>query len=172
MMLLPPPIPPPLPQKCVPINVLINVYGIGKDQHQYGQYLKARLERHFGESICFITVEYHEVQIVISTECIHEETLSSYIEFSENCILVLVVRTIRNSVDEMIKKASQLSWPPSVDELKSKSRKPPAELTAFLSKLLIDDSHHSIGSTKSRVVRSIADDIIYNISNGGFLSAK
>ena len=72
----------------------------------------------------------------------------------------------------MIKKAGQLSWPPSVDELESKSREPPAELTAFLSKLLIDDSHHSIGSTKSRVVRSIADDIIYNVSNGGFLTAK
>ena len=83
-----------------------------------------------------------------------------------------MARIIRKSVDEMIKKASQLSWPPSVDELESKSREPPAELTAFLSKLLIDVSHHSIGSTKSRVVRSIADDIIYNVSNGGFLTAK
>ena len=70
------------------------------------------------------------------------------------------------SIDEMIKKASQLSWPPSVDELESKSREPQAELTTFLSKLLIDTSHHSIGSTKSCVVRSIADDIIYKVSNG------
>ena len=154
------------------MNVLIDVYGIGKDQHQYKQYLKAHLERHFGESICFITVEYHEVQIVSSTECIHEKTLSSYIEFSDNRILVLVARIIRKSVDEMIKKASQLSWSPSVDELESKSREPLAELTASLSKLLIDDSHHSIGSTKRRVVRSIADDIFYNLSNGGFLTAK
>ena len=66
----------------------------------------------------------------------------------------------------MIKKASQLSWSPSVDELESKSKEPPAELTTFFSKLLIDASHHSIGSTKSRVVRSIADDIIYKASNG------
>ena len=73
-------------QKCVSMNVLIDVYGIVKDQHQYRQHLKARLERHFGESICFITVEYHEVQIVISTKCIHEKT---YIEFRDNCILIL-----------------------------------------------------------------------------------
>ena len=72
----------------------------------------------------------------------------------------------------MIKKASQLSWPPSVNELESKSRKPPAELTAFFSKLLIDDAHHSIGNTKSQVVRSIADGNIYNVSNGGFLTEK
>ena len=91
-------------QKCVLMNILIDVYGIAKDQHQYKQYLKARLERHFGESICFITVEYHEVQIVISTECIHEKTLSSYIEFLDNRILVLVARIIRKSVDEIIKK--------------------------------------------------------------------
>ena len=159
-------------RKCVSMNVLINVYGIGKDQHQYRQYLKASLERHFGENICFITVEYHEVQIVISTECIHKKTLCSYIEFLDNRTLVLAARIIRKSVDEMIKKASQLSWPQSVDELESKPRERAAELTAFLSKLLIDDSHHSIGSTISRVVRSIADDIIYNVSNGGFLTAK
>ena len=159
-------------QKCVSMNVLIDVYGIGKDQHQYRQYFKARLERHFGESICFIAVEYHEVEVVISTGCIHEKTLSSCIEFSYNSILVLAARIIRKSVDKMIKKASQLSWPPSVDELENKSREPPAELTAFFSKLLIDDSHHSIGSTKSRVVRSVADDIIYNVSSGGFLTAK
>ena len=154
------------------MNVLIDVYGIGKDQHQYRQYLKAHLERHFGENICFITVEYHEVQIVISTECIHKKTLCSYKEFLDNRTLVLAARIIRKSVDEMIKKPSQLSWPPSVDELESKPRERAAELTAFLSKLLIDDSHHSIGSTISRVVRSIADDIIYNLSNGGFLTAK
>ena len=150
------------------MNVLIDVYGIAKDQHQYKQHLKARLARHFGESICFITVEYHEVQIVISTECIHEKTLSSYIEFTDNRILVLVGRIIRKSVGEIIKKATQLLWSPSVDELESRSTEPLAELTAFLSKLLIDDSHHSVGSTKSRVVRSIADDIIYNVSSGGF----
>ena len=72
----------------------------------------------------------------------------------------------------MIKKASQLAWSPSVDELETKSREPPAELTAFLSNFLIDDSHHSVGSTKSCVVRFIADDIIYNVSNGSFLTVK
>ena len=59
-----------------------------------------------------------------------------------------------------------------MDELESKYREPPAEPTVFLSKLLIDDSHHPIGSTKSCVVRSIANDIIYNVTSGGFLTAK
>ena len=96
------------------------------------------------------------------------EKLSSYIEFTDNRTLVLVARIIRKSVDEIIKKATQLLWSPSVDELESRSTEPLAELTDFLSKLLIDNSHHSVGSTKSRVVRSIADDIIYNVSSGGF----
>ena len=86
--------------------------------------------------------------------------LSLYREFSDNRILVLATTIIRRS------------WPPSVDELESKSREEPAEVIVFLSKLLIDDSHHSIGSTKSCVLRSIANDIIYNVSNEGFLTAK
>ena len=45
-------------KKCVSMNVFTDVCGIGKDQHQYRQYLKAHLERHFSESICFITVDY------------------------------------------------------------------------------------------------------------------
>ena len=148
-------------QKCFSMNVLIDVYGIGNSQLQYRQCLKARLERHFGEGICLITAEYPDIQIVISTECINEKTLSLHIVFLDNCILVLLARIIQNSVDEMIKKASQLSWPPSEDGLESKSREPPAKLTAFLSKLLTYDSHYSVGSTTSRAVRSIDDDIIY-----------
>ena len=81
-------------RKCVSMNILIDVYGIGKDQHQYRKYWKARIERHFGERICFITFEYHEVQIVISTRCIHEETFFSHIELSDNRILVLAARII------------------------------------------------------------------------------
>ena len=83
--------------------------------------MKAHIEIHFGESICFIIVEYREVQIVISTECIHEK-MFSYIEFLDNRFLALATRIIRKTVDEKIKKASQLSWPSSVDELESKSR--------------------------------------------------
>ena len=50
-----------------------------------------------------------------------------------NRILVLAARIIRKTVEKMIKKASQLSWPPPVDKLENKSREPLAELTAFLS---------------------------------------
>ena len=87
--------------------------------------MKAHIEIHFGESICFIIAEYHEVQIVITTDCIHEK-MFSYIEFLDNRILALATKIIRKTVDEKIMKASQLSWPSSVDELESKSREPPA----------------------------------------------
>jgi len=39
--------------KCVSMSLLINVYGIGKDQHQYRSYLKERLTKFYGENICF-----------------------------------------------------------------------------------------------------------------------
>ena len=158
--------------KCVSMNVLLDIYGIGKNQHQYRKLLKERLENRFGDTISFIKTEYHEVHIVISTECIREKTLSSYVEFSDKHILTLAARKIRQSVVNMIEQADPLSWPPSVDELERRSRETQVQLIQFLHKLLIGDSHNSIGSTKSRIAQSIADDIIYNISNGNFLGVK
>lgn len=157
--------------KSVSMNVLIDIYGIGKT-HQYRQCLKERLEKRFGDSISFIKTEYHQVQIIISTESIHEKSLSSYLEFSDKHILTLAARQNRKSVVDMIDQAEPLSWPPTVDELKRRSAQTPAELLQFLSKLLIGDSHHAIGSTKTRVSQSIAQDIIYSISNGNFLGIK
>jgi len=86
--------------------------------------------------------------------------------------LTLAARQNRKSVVDMIDQAEPLSWPPTVDELKRRSAQTPAELLQFLSKLLIGDSHHAIGSTKTRVSQSIAQDIIYSISNGNFLGIK
>ena len=92
---------------------------------------------------------------------------------SEKRILNLAANILSQSVNKMIEEAEPLSWPPSVDELERKSREPPEHLLNFLNKLLtVPDSHHCIGNTKSRVAQSIADDIIYSISNGSFLTKK
>ena len=148
------------------MNVLPDVYGIGKDQHQCRQYLKVLLGDILVKAFVSLQLSIMKFRPSLAQNVFMRK------HWEDNRTLVLAATIIRKSVDEMIKKVSELAWPPSVDEIENKSREPPAELTAFLSKLLIDDSHHSIGSTKSRVVRSIADDIIYNVSNGGFLTAK
>ena len=59
------------------MNVLIDVYDIGRDQHQYRKYLKERLLKHYDEKIIFVHPEYHGVQAIISKQCLFEKSFSS-----------------------------------------------------------------------------------------------
>ena len=67
--------------KAVSMNVLIDVYGIGRDQHQYRQYLKERILKHYDEKIFFVGPEYHGVQVIISKQCLSEKSFSSRVQF-------------------------------------------------------------------------------------------
>ena len=51
--------------KAVSMNVLIDVYGIGRDQHHY-RYLKEPILKHYDEQIIFLHPEHHGVQVIIS----------------------------------------------------------------------------------------------------------
>ena len=55
--------------KAVSMNVLIDVYGIGRDKHRYRQYLKERILKH-DEKIILVGPEYHGVQVIISKQCL------------------------------------------------------------------------------------------------------
>ena len=67
--------------KAVSINVLIDACGIGRDQHQYRQYLKERIPKLYDEKIFFVRPEYHGVQVIISKQCLSEKSFSSRVQF-------------------------------------------------------------------------------------------
>ena len=72
---------------------------------------------------------------------------------------------------EKVEKVEKLSWPPTVEELEK--RELTMELLDFLRHLLVGgDSHHGIGERKLRVVKSLADNIMYQISNRQYLTLK
>jgi len=100
--------------------------------------------------------------------------LSTSVRLSEESILKQSASILRKSVIETIEKPKSSSWPPTVDELEDKERTSEVKyLSQFLKYLLVgEDSHHLIADSKHRVIKSIADDIIYNISNGKFLTLK
>ena len=157
--------------KEVSMNVLIDVYGIGRDQHQYRQYLQERILKHYDEKIVFLRPEYHGVQVIISKQSLSEKSFSSRVQFSNDFILKTAASIIHNSVKEKIEKAEKLSWSPTVEELEK--REPTKGVLDFLRHLLVGgDSLHGIGERKLRVVKSLADDIMYQISNGQCLTLK
>ena len=81
------------------------------------------------------------------------------------------VSILHNSVKEKIEKDEKLAWPPIAEELEK--REPTKDLQDFLRNLLVGgESHHCIGERTIRVVKSLADNIMYNMSNGQFLTLK
>ena len=115
--------------------------------------------------------EHHGVQVIISRQCLSEKSFSSRVQYSNDFIMKTAASILHNSVKDKIEKAEKLSWPPTVKELEN--REPTKELQDFLRNLLIGgESHHCIGERKIRVVKSLADDIMYSISNGQFLTLK
>ena len=84
--------------KAVSMNVLTDVYGIGRDQHQYRQYLKERILKHYDEKIFFVRPEYHGVQVIISNQCLSEKSFSSHVQFLNDFILKTAASIIHNSV--------------------------------------------------------------------------
>ena len=64
------------------------------------------------------------------------------------------------------------SWPPTNDELKSESRKPPTSVYLFLSELMRQDSKGELSTQASRTVESFACDIVHSVTRGKVLQRK
>ena len=155
--------------RCISMVTLIEAYGIGKEQQQYRHYLKKRLLETFGDSILFLSPEY---QVVISRKCLHEQTLSSSINFSEEAIVTKAADIIRINVLEKIKQSNELAWPPTVDQLQDASRDPSKLLEIFYQRLIVGDNHHILTEQKQRIVRTFSEDVMYTVSNWSFLTEK
>eukprot|EP00112_Aurelia_sp_Birch-Aquarium-sp1_P020341 Seg522.5 transcript_id=Seg522.5/GoldUCD/mRNA.D3Y31 product="hypothetical protein" protein_id=Seg522.5/GoldUCD/D3Y31 len=79
---------------------------------------------------------------------------------------------LRNETLDFIESKPNLSWPPTVEELRDVTRLGP-ELLIFFKKLLsTKDSHHAESCTVSRYAESYTQDILYALSKGKFLTAK
>ena len=64
-------------------------------------------------------------------------------------------------------------WPPTAEQLEDENRDPTQPLQQFVQRLLVGvDSYHVIGDKKDRLVRSFADDLMFAISNGSYLTLK
>ena len=79
--------------KAVSMSVLTDVYGIGRDQHQYRQYLKEHILKHYDE-----------------------KSFSFRVQYSNDFIMKTAASILHNSVKEKIEKPEKSSWPPTVEE--------------------------------------------------------
>ena len=82
-------------------------------------------------------------------------------------MIVKTAELLRKRVLDTISTSSDMSWPPDVDSLKN--RKPPEILEAFYRNLL---GFNKQTEKSVRIVNSLCSNVLYNISNGKFLTLK
>ena len=122
----------------------------------------------------FLSPDYHSTQIVISTKCFQEQSLSSFMsDFEPEIMLKNAANYLRSSVINSYSEVEKLSWSPTVEKLKEERRNTSMILLKFLCDLITGKpSRCEVSEKKMTIVRSIADDLVYNISNRSILTRK
>ncbi len=157
--------------QSVSMKLLTDVYGLNKDDTRVRSKVKKKLENEFGDQILFVSVAYHEAQVVISRKAISETSLSSFVRENKDFILKEAAKILRGDIIDMIATAPSLRWPPTVEDLTVDERQPPQSLIEFLS-LMLHSTHHSTGEVVQRYSQSIAQDLVHAVSKRQFMTAK
>ena len=162
--------------KCMPLDEILEVKGEVKNSDTRKN-LKRWLERNF-DDLVFLTVQSNQSQVVVSKDTWEEVTtgmrsLNSSIPVNKSSVLRDAARILQTVVTEYTENAEPLPWPPTVESLQKRLESMPEMLTEFLRVLLSpQDIHHVTSETINRHVSSFAQDIVYSISKGTFLTLK
>ena len=157
--------------QSVSLKVMTEMYGFDKEDNRLRGKVKQRLLNTFGERIAFVSVSYHEAQIVISKDALSQTTLASFVSGSSNFILKEAASIIRAEIMEMMMNAPELPWPPTPEALADDKRKPPAMVKEFLTNI-IHSTHHAPGHEVRLFVDSFSSDLVHAVSKGQFLTQK
>ena len=136
------------------------------DLKQYRYYLKNELNISLERKL-FLSPGYRKPDIVVSKVSTETSPLPQYFEHTEDGMIVKTAELLRKRVLDTISTSSDLSWPPDVDSLKN--RKPTEILETFYRNLL---GFNKETEKSVRIANSLNSDVLYNISNGKFLTLK
>ena len=155
----------------VSIKVLTEMYGFDKEDSRLRSKVKQRIENEFGDKIAFVSIAYHEPQIVVSHSELEDTCISNFIKESKTFILKESSRHLRSDITEMISKAPELHWLPTTEALSWPDRQPPESVKEFLRSVL-HSTHHALGDDACRYVESFPQDLVNAVSRGDFLTEK
>ena len=126
--------------------------------------MKKKLVEIFGNKLIFITVRPNTHDVVINSEAI-ESTLNMTDKETS------IKSYLREDIQEYCRSLPLLSWPPTVEELCTENRLPPASITLFLTNLL--RLKHDVQTVKvNRLVDSYSTDFIHGVSKGACITKK
>ena len=155
--------------QTVSLTVLTDMYGFDSNDARLHAKVKQRLRNTFGDKLIFLTISYHEPQLVISRSALSSSTINSFIMHSKQFILKEAAVVLRKEIVGMISNAPELPWPPTAESLTWNDRKPPESVKEFL-KDIIHATHHSPGDDVQQYVDSFAQDLGKWIPAASFLN--
>ena len=140
--------------------------------------VKRWLERNFNDKVIFLTTGNNSSQVVVSKDVWEEvmngfRSLNTSIQSNDLSVLKEVALILQNIILEYTTSAKALPWPPTIDSLRERLKSTPEALTEFLRTLLsLKDLHHVTTETVNRHVDSFAQDLIFSVTKGRFLTPK
>ena len=66
--------------KSVSIKVVTEMYGFGKEDSRLCSKVKQKIENEFGDKIVFVSIAYHEPQIVVSRSVLEDTCVNNIIK--------------------------------------------------------------------------------------------
>ena len=143
---------------------------IGTKQSRYK--LKERLAKSFGDQLAFLQAGYHVPLVVISSEYLHNQTLSRSSPCIEQFTIKQAALILQESVQNYLEKAAPLQWPPTVESLATRDRNYPELLESFFKELLSQKTSHCTCDRVDRLTDSFCQDVVHAVSKGKFLTPK
>ena len=125
--------------------------------------MRRNIEKCFGDKLKFFT--WKERLCVYSAKIDVENLVKQLLEAREKCAYtVKTAQAIHNEIKEL---KDGIPWPPQPNDLQPENFKMPKMLGEFLTTLITEkDCDDHMSSRQARLKDSIAQDIVYIVSNG------
>ena len=158
--------------QAISITALHEVYGLeteGEYKSKYRADLKTRIISDFRDDIIFLSLRPNKPEIVISSS-----SHNSYASVPDKISCIeKAAQYLRDDIVEYCNSLPDLQWPPTIEELTSEKRLPPASVTLFLTTLLKSTKHSTVRSKNiTRLIDSYSADMIHGVTRGEVLTAK
>ena len=166
-------------RRCMSLDELLDIKKEVIKNHTTRQSMKRWIERNFEEEVVFLTTQNNLSKVVVSKSVWDEVTTgskplnSSITSNDEKSTLKEAAEILQDIILDYVTSAKKLPWPPTVESLRERMESTPASLLDFLRVLLSPkEMHHVTSETINRHVESFAQDVIFSITKGSFLTLK
>lgn len=131
--------------------------------------MRRNIEKCFGDKLKIFT--WKEKIYLYSAEIDAQNLVKQLLEAREKCIYT--VKTAQAIHKEIKDLKDEMPWPPQPNDLQPENFKTPKMLSEFLTTLITGkDGNDEMSSRQARLTHSIAQDIVYIVSNGKVKTPK